>query len=131
MRGAPRFGAVVPELVARLDGHIVCAHNIEFDWPFLVRALRRAGYAAPDARRLCTLELSRSLDAERALSHRLADVCQRHGVTLTQAHDAAADAAATAEVLPSLLAAAGISDVSELAPFLAGVTTAWPTFRTR
>src|SRR5262245_1351606 len=36
LRGAPRFRAVAAELVARLDGRILCAHNIEFDWPFLV-----------------------------------------------------------------------------------------------
>jgi DNA polymerase-3 subunit epsilon len=125
LRGAPRFRAVAAELVARLDGRIVCAHNVEFDWPFLVRALERAGYRPPDASRLCTLELSRSLDADRVLSHRLPDVCARYGVTLTRAHDAAADAEATAAVLPALLAAAGVGDLAGLAPHLTGRTTAW------
>jgi DNA polymerase-3 subunit epsilon len=112
--------------VARLDGRILCAHNIEFDWPFLVRALGRAGYQPPDARRLCTLELSRALDADRVLSHRLPDLCARYGVTLTRAHDAAADAEATAAVLPPLFAAAGLRDLADLAPYLVGSSATWP-----
>jgi DNA polymerase-3 subunit epsilon len=131
LRGAPRFRAVVPELVERLDGRILCAHNAGFDWPFLLRALGRAGYAAPDALRLCTLDLSRSLDPDRVLSHRLADVCVRYGVTLTRAHDAAADAEATAAVLPGLLATAGIDEQRDLVPFLRGSTTTWPEPRRR
>jgi DNA polymerase-3 subunit epsilon len=127
LRGAPRFDSVMPELVAALDGHILCAHNIDFDWPFLRRALRRDGYEAPDALRLCTLRLSRSLDPERTRSHRLPDVCQRYGVPLERAHDAGADAIATASVLAPLLAEAGIVDVDGLRPHLEGTTTTWPS----
>ena len=126
LRGAPRFSAVLPELVTQLDGSILCAHNVAFDWPFLRRALDRGGYVAPDPVRLCTLELSRSLDPDRLRSHRLADLCDRYGVTLTRAHDAAADADATAAFLPLLLAEAGITDLGGLSPHLRGETTAWP-----
>jgi DNA polymerase-3 subunit epsilon len=129
LRGAPRFRTVVPELVAALDGCILCAHNTAFDWPFLVLALQRDGYPAPDALRLCTLELSRSLDPERLRSHRLSDLCQRYGVALDRAHDAAADAAATSAVLPFLLAEAGITELAGLSAHLAGTTTSWPTPR--
>jgi DNA polymerase-3 subunit epsilon len=131
LRGAPRFDAVVGELVARLDGHILCAHNVGFDWPFLVRALRRAGYEPPEALRLCTLELSRALDPDRRLSHRLGDLCARYAVPLTRAHDAGADAAATAALLPKLLAEAQITALTELEPFLAGATMSWPPVRDR
>ena len=113
------------------DASALEVNNAAFDWPFLVAALRRAGYAAPDAQRLCTLELSRSLDADRVLSHRLADICQRHGVALVRAHDAAADAEATAAVLPRLLDEAAIDDVAQLSPFLTGTTMAWPAVARR
>jgi DNA polymerase III subunit epsilon len=126
LRGAPPFRAVTAELTRRLDGTIVCAHNVSFDWPFLTAALARAGYDAPDGRRLCTLELSRSLDPERTRSHRLGDLCLRYDVPLVRAHDAAHDAAATAAILPRLLEEAGIHDTQQLGPFLAGATSAWP-----
>ena len=50
-------------------------------------------------------------------SHRLTDVCERYGVSLDRPHDALADAAATAEVLPHLLASHGITETEQLAPF--------------
>jgi DNA polymerase-3 subunit epsilon len=126
LRRAPRLASVVPELVDRLDGRIVVAHNAAFDWAFLAHALERARYrVADDPLRLCTLELSRSLDPEREQSHRLADVCQRHGVPLQQAHDALADARATALLLPHLLAASGARTLADLAPAMQGASTRW------
>ena len=62
--------------------------------------------------------MSRRLDPDRALSHRLTDVAERYGVELLNAHDAAADAAATADVLPHLLAAHGVTETADLAPYL-------------
>ena len=93
--------------------------------PAIPGPVRRAGKPPPDALRVCTLQLSRSLDVERERSHRLSDLCLRYGVPLTRAHDAAADAAATAALLPRLLAEAGITDLSQLAPYGAGRTTSW------
>jgi DNA polymerase III subunit epsilon len=121
LRREPRFADLVPDLVKRLDGSVLVAHNLEFDWPFLRRALRRSGYSAPDARRLCTLQLSRSLDPDRQLRHRLGDLVARHGIELTNAHDALADARATALVLPKLLA-----ESADPWPFATGTSTAWP-----
>lgn len=112
---APKMRRVGPELAARLDGRVVVAHNLAFDWAFIERGLTRAGVPAPaQPLRLCTLELSRSLDPERAESHRLADVCARHGVVLERAHDALADARATASLLPHLLAASGAARIEQL-----------------
>jgi DNA polymerase III epsilon subunit-like protein len=63
---------------------------------------------------LCTLDLSRRLDRDRVLTHGLPDVCARYGVTLTEHHDALADASAAAAVLPYLLRDLGISEPSQL-----------------
>src|SRR5436190_11312780 len=87
VRRAPTFVDVAPELVRRLDGAVFTAHNVAFDWAFVSQALRRAGYQAPDAARLCTMRLSRATTAE-ATSHRLVDVCERHGIAIGRAHDA-------------------------------------------
>jgi DNA polymerase-3 subunit epsilon len=123
LRDAPNFADIVPAIVERLNGATLVAHNIEFDWPFLRRALRRSGYQAPDTERLCTLRLSRSLDPDRTLRHRLPDLAARHGITLVDAHDALADARATAQLLPGLLAEAG----PRAEAFTDGVTNVWPT----
>lgn len=125
LKGTPRVRHVADQLVSLFDGSIVCAHNADFDWPFLSRGLQRAGVTVPDALRLCTLRLSRSLDPERTRSHRLGDLCLRYDIPLIRAHDAAADAEATAMLLPRLLARAGISDRAQLEPYLTGTTTAW------
>lgn len=111
---APAFRLVATDVAQRLDGTIVVAHHARFDWAFLGRAFRRAGLEAPVRSQLCTLQLSRSLDPDRQLRHGLDDVCLRYDVPRGQAHDALADAEATARVLPRLLAEAGITDLSSL-----------------
>ncbi len=116
---APSFRTVADELTERLRGTIVVAHHARFDWAFLGRAFRRAGLEAPTGATLCTLELSRSLDPDRQLRHRLDDLCERYGVARGRSHDALADAEATARVLPRLLADAGIADAASLQAYLA------------
>lgn len=114
LRHAPRFAAIAPTLVHHLHGTVVVAHNADFDWGFLSRELQRAKVPVPGVGRLCTLRLSRSLDPDRQQRHRLADVCDRLGIVVTQPHDAAADARATARALPALLAAAGLDDAEAI-----------------
>ncbi len=124
LRDAPSFKAIASELVATLNGSTIVAHNIGFDWAFLRRALRRAGYRPPDPVRMCTLQMSRRLDPERQLRHRLIDVSGRYDVELTHAHDALSDARATAGVLPRLIAATGGNAVTG---FTEGSDLLWPT----
>jgi DNA polymerase-3 subunit epsilon len=113
LRDAPPLDRVLDEFRDRLDGAVFTAHNADFDAEFLLRAARRRPDLGLDGKlspRLCTLRLSRRLDPERTSSHRLGDVCERYGVTITRPHDALADATATARVLPHLLAAHQITD---------------------
>jgi DNA polymerase III subunit epsilon len=114
LRGAPRLRDVLGELSRRVDGSVVTAHNIGFDWPFIVRAAHRSGVDLPIGPRLCTLRLSRSLDPERQLSHRLGDACARFGITNDRPHDALHDARATAQLLPHLLAGHGVRVPADL-----------------
>jgi DNA polymerase III subunit epsilon len=121
LRGAPSLDATLDELGARIDGSIVVAHNAAFDAGFLARAVRRRPPCDPLRRgldvTLCTLRMSRRLDPDRELSHRLADVCERYGIALVRPHDALADAEATAALLPHLLRAHGVVDTGGLEPF--------------
>ena len=136
VRRAPTADAVLVELGRRLDGAVLAAHNLRFDWGFLAQAANRARAPLPAGPKLCTLQLARSLpsltqgdavvDAAGGIDHagsapplqlsnRLGDLCERYGVALTRAHDALADAEATALLLPFLLRDAGITTTEQLA----------------
>ena len=116
LRGAPTLDQTLAELGRRLDSAVFTAHNVAFDWSFVRRAAERNGTPIPTPQRLCTLWMSRRLDPDRAQSHRLADLCERYGVSNDRPHDALADARATAEVLPHLLAAHGVAAAADLDP---------------
>jgi DNA polymerase-3 subunit epsilon len=115
LRDAPTLRTALTELAGRLDGAVFTAHNAEFDAAFIERAARREHVALRLGPRLCTLRLSRQLDPDRQLSHRLGDICGRYGVSLDHPHDALNDALAAASVLPHLLAEHGIDSGESLA----------------
>lgn len=114
LRHATSPSEALAELAGRLNGAVFTAHNAVFDAMFIQRAAERSGVSLTIERRLCTLDLSRRLDPDRALTHGLADVCARYGIALTDHHDALADASATAAVLPYLLRDLGITDAAQL-----------------
>lgn len=114
LKTAPKQQVVLDQLAERLTGTVFTAHNVEFDWSFVERAARRSATSITPLARLCTLRMSRALDPERTMSHRLGDLCARHGVSNDRPHDALHDARATAEVLGPLLAAHGITDADDL-----------------
>jgi DNA polymerase III subunit epsilon len=115
---APPASKVLLRFADAVRGCLITGHNIAFDNAFLENAATRAGVQLPLWPALCTLELSRSLDTDRSRRHRLADLCDRYGVTNDRPHDALADALATAKVLPRLLTDAGIDSVASLEPHL-------------
>lgn len=118
LRDAPALHEALEPLGEMLQGAVFTAHNASFDAEFIARAARRrSGTNVQLQQRLCTLRLSRRLDPDRQLSHRLADVCERYGVPLTNAHDALADAEATAAVLPHLLRAHHVTATEQLEAF--------------
>jgi DNA polymerase-3 subunit epsilon len=115
LRAAPPAAKVLSEVAARLEGARFVAHNAPFDIAFLQKAALRHHITLPINEPLCTLRMSRALDPDRQLRHRLADLCDRYEVVLVRPHDALADADATAAVLPQLLRAHGITTVDQLA----------------
>ncbi len=99
--GAPTFRDVVGEILARLDGAIVVAHNAAFEEKFLAAEFARLGITTAPMPALCTLLLARSALA--APNHRLDTCCTVAGVGLSDAHTALGDTRATARLLPALL----------------------------
>ena len=104
LRGAPTFRDAMGDILARLDGAIVVAHNAAFEEGFLAGELARQRVAPGLIPTLCTLRISREVLA--SPSYRLATVCEIMGVEITDAHTALGDVRATALLLPRLLEAA-------------------------
>jgi len=120
VRGAPRFGEIIPSLLDFLGDSVLVAHHAPFDLSFLNYGLYTHGH-----RNLCnpvvdTLRLARKLlpDLKRGS---LDAVVQHLGITVRGRHRASGDAEATAEVLLRLLSRCmeqGIKDDVQLAAFL-------------
>lgn len=106
-RRAPAFADLAGEVVARLTGRTVVAHNLAFDAPFLAAEFNRLGLTVPltGDRGLCTMRLARhflpvagrSLEACRAAA----------GLPPHRAHSALHDARAAADLLALYLGMAG------------------------
>ena len=104
------------------DGSVLVLHAAEIDLPFLRRAWREAGRPWPDPPVIDTLRLLRRhqrhrVDAEQvgaALSGRLSAARGELGLPPHEAHDAFADAVATAEVLLVLAHRLGARTVGDL-----------------
>lgn len=100
-----------------IDGCVFTAHNVKFDLGFLRSDSTRLEVPLKLTGPLCTLNLSRRLDPNRTVSHKLRDVAARLGKSTDRPHDALADAQLAAAVLPSLLAAHRITTYGELAAY--------------
>lgn len=98
---APAADAVLPELVAHLDGRVLVGHNVAFDRRVLRQACERSGVAWPDPPALCTVALARRF-APLARQRRLAALADALGVEVTTTHRALADAETCARVFCAL-----------------------------
>jgi DNA polymerase III subunit epsilon len=114
LRAAPTLSSAIDQLAELLSGCIFTAHNADFDAAFIEQAAVEAGVTVDLSQRLCTLRMSRLLDPQRELPHRLADLCNRYQVSLDRPHDALEDALATAAVLAHLLKAHDVRTVAQV-----------------
>ena len=95
VRGEPVFKHYATELFNLMDGAVIVGHNArKFDMPLLENEYYRCGMVPPKPLVvLDTLEAVRRLKIARP--HNLGAQCALHGIDLSNAHDAAADAAAS------------------------------------
>ena len=115
---APTTAKAMRKFAQLTAGRIIVAHNAEFDTKFLRAAALEHRIDLSWAGVLCTLQMSRKLDPQRQQTHKLSTLCEKYGVALDQAHHAEHDARATAELLPHLLSAHGITNAESLQPFI-------------
>jgi DNA polymerase-3 subunit epsilon len=87
---APAFEELAPQLLARLEGKLLVAHNARFDYGFLRNEFRRAGHRYT-SRVLCTVKLSRKLYPQES-RHGLDALMARYGIECDARHRALGDA---------------------------------------
>ena len=87
---APSFGEISRELLRRIEGRLLVAHNARFDYGFLRNEFERAGIRY-SSRVLCTVRLSRKLFPQHA-RHNLDALMARHGIDCDARHRALGDA---------------------------------------
>ncbi|WP_241499292.1 exonuclease domain-containing protein [Chromobacterium sphagni] len=90
--GAPPFAALAGELLSRLQGRLLLAHNARFDYGFLKNEFRRHGLRF-QTQTLCTVKLSRRLYPQH-FKHSLDSLIARHDIEMPERHRALADAEA-------------------------------------
>jgi ATP-dependent Lhr-like helicase len=100
--GAPTFADIMGDLLERMDGAVVVAHNKRFDLEFLASEFERAGFPLDPWPSICTLGLGAQLQPGIA-TRRLSDCCGRFGISLDGAHSALVDADATAQLLAAYI----------------------------
>jgi ATP-dependent Lhr-like helicase len=98
---APTWGQVVDWVTDQLAGRIVVAHNAGFDLSFINIEFERADLDPPEWPVLDTLELAAI--ASDSPDRSLHSCCKAAGIRLENAHTAAGDAAATAQLLACYL----------------------------
>ena len=103
---APTFHEIAGDVLARLRGMIVVAHNTAFDLGFLSAELTAEGVFLPVLPSLCTLKLSYRLHPT-LLNHKLTTCCEAAGVEETGSHSAMNDARITERLLMTYIGEAG------------------------
>ncbi|MFC5730259.1 MULTISPECIES: 3'-5' exonuclease [Nocardioides] len=97
---APTFADVAPELLCRLSGAVVVAHNATFEEAFLAAELKRAGLEVPRLPALCTLWLGRQTFT--TPNYKLGTLARAAGVPLVDKHAALGDVRAVCALLPQM-----------------------------
>lgn len=101
VKHAPRFRDIAHEIVRRLDGCVLVAHNASFEERFLAAEFTRAGITTGPIPALCTLWLGQQTFA--TPNHKLLTLAQHAGVAVPDAHAALGDVRAVAALLPIML----------------------------
>jgi DNA polymerase III subunit epsilon len=86
---APTFAEVAPTLLDYLEGAVLSAHNVRFDYGFIKAEFKRMGITLRQ-KVLCTVKLSRLLYPQYP-SHGLDAIMQRHGIRTASRHRAMGD----------------------------------------
>jgi DNA polymerase-3 subunit epsilon len=98
---APRFESIAAQVYGLLENRVFVAHNVNFDYSFVLASLRECGYDLKD-KKLCTVRLSRKIFPGQA-SYSLGNLCRSLGIQIQNRHRAGGDTRATAELFHLLV----------------------------
>ncbi|MGB3485801.1 MAG: DEDDh family exonuclease [Mycobacterium sp.] len=98
----PTFGDIAADVVALLKGRTLVAHNVAFDYSFLVAEAELIDAELPTETVMCTVELTRRLGLQLE-NFRLETLARHWGVAQLRPHDAFDDASVLAQVLQPAL----------------------------
>ena len=90
VQGAPEFCDIAQELLSKLEGRTLVAHNARFDYSFLKNEFERAGINY-NAKPLCSVKFSRNLYPQ-FKRHGLSQIIERFGLAIENRHRALDDA---------------------------------------
>jgi DNA polymerase III epsilon subunit-like protein len=112
---APTFAQLWPDVSRRFSGKILVAHNKVYETNVLQNELRAISIRQVPPM-VCTLEWSRKILGLKVKNHKLSTVCSFFDIDLVHAHEALADAKATAAILEKLaeLSPALVDEIDEL-----------------
>lgn len=127
VENAPTFARFAGYIAHLLSGRVIVGHNVRFDWSMLEAEFTRSGWDVPDVAVLCTMDLARRSGAP---SGKLAGCCEWLGIKMTAAHEALADARATAQLANALLANLSEDARSHIAELARNVPP-WPPIPTQ
>lgn len=102
VRGAPTFAEIVPEVLGRISGARLVAHNARFDLNFLTAEVGRVGLVWEGHSAFCTMSVPYRLGF--ITSRRLASCCAELDIPLPDERSAAGNARASARILAATLA---------------------------
>lgn len=90
VQGAPEFSDIAQELLSKLEGRTLVAHNARFDYSFLKNEFERTGISY-NAKPLCSVKFSRNLYPQ-FIRHGLSQIIERFGLAIENRHRALDDA---------------------------------------
>ena len=94
---APYFDEVAMNIYNLLEGRTLVAHNVGFDGPFIIAALKEALGIELEVPFIDTVQLAQ-ICYPTAISYRLSDLTSMLEIAHTQVHTAGSDAKATAQL---------------------------------
>lgn len=110
--GAPLFWEIAPELLEMVEGCVIAAHNVNFDFAFLRYEFWRMGKVFPKFPLLDTGRAGTAIGSIISGDTRsLRACCEREGIVVADAHSARGDVMATGELLREYLSRAYSMDL--------------------
>jgi len=101
VHNSPKFYEIAKKIIELTESRIFVAHNVNFDYSFIVEEFNRIGYDFK-RKKLCTVQQGRKfIKGKKSFS--LGKICADLGIEIQNRHRALGDALATVELFKHIL----------------------------